>query len=703
MAYDPQQMAQAQTTLRYSVLARTDTDVATLATWDPDLLRESRVLVPVDLQALVVGPGGQPAVQLPGPLTPGFADDPTVVDGPAPLGPPVSRQPGVHLQWALPDSLLRGTLQDPRGRTGGGLDLAALPDRWAVLRLAAAAQGRQVHLRGWLVDAAAGVVRDLASGPDGAPLPLPPARPLAPAELTGTAGGSLTWTGAYDASFGRFAWHDPLDDLDADPTLGGALPGGPAGKALTYLVVGWWSLADLDPLDGVRTDGGLAERTESLGWRIVTGGGAEPAERQGPLERLADLGVTVGERLQAGTQPLANGARALGAVDLARPAYQASTVAAFQSVGALAFARESATWVGGRGVGVEASALLHGAVVSVPVLSAGGAVTTDLCPGVDAVQATLGEHVDDLVAAGIGSRLPSDDPAGRRAVERLLAAFSTGQIARLADPDGLVEVDEREQSAGFADRRPARAAAGRPGAHRAGGDPAATAPAAGQRRDRRPADPGVRDRAGAHVRAAAGGVQLVHPLAVHRVRAAHRQGRRPHVEGRLGQPDGRGGPRRRRPGPAGGAAGGAAGPAPVRAAGPGGRRARRRTRAAPRRRRPRRPGRAAGLPPAVAGRQRVRRAGVRRRRAAGAEQRGGAGGDAGPGPRGAAAVAAPAGLADRRRRAGEWRLAARGRGEPAAGRRAGAAVRQQRRLPRQGRRAGDAGPRRPGRGACADR
>ena len=450
MAYDPQQMAQAQTTLRYSVLARTDTDVATLATWDPDLLRESRVLVPVDLQALVVGPGGQPAVQLPGPLTPGFADDPTVVDGPAPLGPPVSRQPGVHLQWALPDSLLRGTLQDPRGRTGGGLDLAALPDRWAVLRLAAAAQGRQVHLRGWLVDAAAGVVRDLASGPDGTPLPLPPARPLAPAELTGTAGGSLTWTGAYDASFGRFAWHDPLDDLDADPTLGGALPGGPAGKALTYLVVGWWSLADLDPLDGVRTDGGLAERTESLGWRIVTGGGAEPAERQGPLERLADLGVTVGERLQAGTQSLANGARALGAVDLARPAYQASTVAAFQSVGALAFARESATWVGGRGVGVEASALLHGAVVSVPVLSAGGAVTTDLCPGVDAVQATLGEHVDDLVAAGIGSRLPSDDPAGRRAVERLLAAFSTGQIARLADPDGLVEVDEREQSAGFA-------------------------------------------------------------------------------------------------------------------------------------------------------------------------------------------------------------------------------------------------------------
>ncbi len=30
--------------------------------------------------------------------------------------------------------------------------------------------------------------------------------------------------------FGRFAWHDPLDDLASDPTLGGALPGGRVGR-----------------------------------------------------------------------------------------------------------------------------------------------------------------------------------------------------------------------------------------------------------------------------------------------------------------------------------------------------------------------------------------------------------------------------------------------------------------------------------------
>jgi len=450
MAYDPELVLKAQTTLRYSALARTDTDVPTLRTWDPDLLRESRVLVPVDVQALVVPPGGEPVVALPGPLTPGFETDPTVVDGPPPHAPGTPRPPGVHLQWALPDALLRGRLQDPRGRGGGGLDLPPLADRWAVLRLLAAAQGRQVHVRGWLLDSAAGVVRDLADGASGPPLPLPPARVLAPAELTGTAGGSLTWTGAYDASFGRFAWHDPLDDLDADATLGGALPGGPAAAAATYLVVGWWSAPDLDPLDGVRTAGGLAETTKELRWRIADGGGAEHTDRQGPLQRLADLGVTVGERLQIGTLAFAQRDRALGEVDLARPAYQASTVAAFQSVGALSFARESARWVGGRGVGVEASTLLHGAVVSVPIPSAGGGLTTDLRPGRDAVALSLGDSVDDLVAAGIGSRLPADDADGRRALERLLSAFSAGLLSRLADPDGMVEVDEREHAAGFA-------------------------------------------------------------------------------------------------------------------------------------------------------------------------------------------------------------------------------------------------------------
>jgi hypothetical protein len=459
MSYDPDLVLKTQTSLQFSALARTGLDVATVGTWDADLLRESRVLVPVDVQALVVPAGGDEAVKLPGPLTPGSGDNPgpEVVDGPEPLGPSTTRPGGVHLQWALPDALLRGRLQDPRGRAGGGLELAALPDRWAVLRLIAPQQGATAHVRGWLLDAAAGVARDLSTAADGPVLPLGPARALAPAELTGTAGGSLTWTGAYDASFGRFAWHDPLDDVDADPTLGGALPGGPAAGAATYVVVGWWSVPALDPLDDVRTAGGLAERTEALGWRVVHGADGEPPETA-RLGRLADLGVPVGQRLpstpasafvsEARRARESRAARAAGPAGISQLAFEPSTTAAFRSVGALSFAEEAGRWVSGRGVGVEASTLLHGAVVSVPLPSAGGPLDVDLRPDADAVTITLGEHVDDLAAAAVGARLGLDD-AQRLATERLLSAFSAGLLARLSDPDGLVEVDEREHAGAF--------------------------------------------------------------------------------------------------------------------------------------------------------------------------------------------------------------------------------------------------------------
>ncbi len=455
VAYRPDSIFRAQTTERFSALARTDVDLAAITTWDANLLRESRVLVPVDVQALVVPEGGDDAVLLPGLLSPGHELDSTVIDGPDPLAAPGRREAGVHLQWALPDGLLRGKLQDPRGRAGGGLDLPALPDRWAVLRLLAPAKGDgPAHVRGWLIDAATGTVRDLASGPNGEALPLPSARLLPPGELTGTAGGSLTWTGTYDASFGRFAWHDPLDDLKPDPELGGALLGGPAAAAATYLVVGWWSDPELDPLDAIRTQGGLAERTGELGWRIVTGGGAEHTEQQGPLGRLADLGLPVKDRLPRRLDSAfqrdvgRNTARAIGKENLSRPAYQASTVFAFQSAGALSLACEAGSWITGRGIGVEASTLLHGAVLSVPLPPAGGALDIDLRPDRDAVALTLGEHVDDLVATAIGAAEDLDRSA-QLALERLLSALSGGLIGRLSDPNGLVEMDERSHTAGF--------------------------------------------------------------------------------------------------------------------------------------------------------------------------------------------------------------------------------------------------------------
>ena len=471
-AYNPAQVRAAQVTPRFSVLARTGLDVAALGTWDANLLHEPRVLVPVDVQAYVVpATGAEPALALPGPLSPGHASDPAVVDGPPPFTAGTPRPAGVHLSWAMPDALQRGRLQDPRQGSGGGLGMGALPDRWAVLRVLAAAAPAAgtppTAIRGWLLDAAAGAARDLATGTTGAPLPQDPARQLGPDELTGTAGGSLTWTGSYDAAYSRFAWHDPLDDLTADPQLGGALPGGAFGGTATYVVVGWYSTAALDPLDGVRTTDSLAERLAGLGWRLITGGGDEGSEREGTLGRLADLGVPVASRLdpaataariapQAAGRPggagLAAAAAGAGAAAAAAGSAHVSTVPAYQAIGAASLAREAASWVIGAGTGVEAATLLHGAVLGVPlpgIAIAKGALAPDLRPDPAAVGIVAGDHVDDLVAAGLSGVLGGTGDA-RRSVERLLTAFSSGLLAGLSSPDGLVTIDEREHEAGFA-------------------------------------------------------------------------------------------------------------------------------------------------------------------------------------------------------------------------------------------------------------
>ena len=426
-AYDPAQVRAAQVTSRFSVLARTGLDVAALGTWDTDLLHEPRVLVPVDVQAYVVpAAGAEPVLALPGPLSPGHTTDEDVVDGPPPFTPGAPRPAGVHLSWAMPDALQRGRLQT-----------AAKQRRWARHGRVARPLGRAPGSRRGRArrEHPAHGDQGLAAGRGGRRRPRPgqrghgtlltqdPARQLAPGELTGTAGGSLTWTGSYDAAYSRFAWHDPLDDLAADPLLGGTLPGGAFAGSATYVVVGWYSTASLDPLDGVRTTDSLAERLAGLGWRLITGGGDEGAARAGTLGRLADLGVTVASRLDpvAGTAGASAAAAGAGPEAAAAEAAHVSTVPAYQAIGAASLAREGADWVTGTGIGVEASTLLHGAVLGVPLPGAATAKDTfspDLRPDPATVGVVAGDHVDDLVAAGLSGVLGGAGDA-RRSVERL--------------------------------------------------------------------------------------------------------------------------------------------------------------------------------------------------------------------------------------------------------------------------------------------
>ena len=126
MTYDPESFAKVASTQEFSVATRVGLSAAVIDSWQGDLLREPRVCVPVDVQALVVpatGPAGTEGVPLLGPLSPGSgadglaAGDPdaahAAVTGPDPFAAPTPRTPGVHLHWAMPDSLLRGELADP--------------------------------------------------------------------------------------------------------------------------------------------------------------------------------------------------------------------------------------------------------------------------------------------------------------------------------------------------------------------------------------------------------------------------------------------------------------------------------------------------------------------------------------------------------------------------------------------------------------
>jgi hypothetical protein len=456
-AYDAERFAKIEREEAFSLASRVGLDFDVLETWDGDLLREPRVCVPIDVQALVV-PAGDPAgtegVRLLGPLSPGqdAADDVSAHErlaGPEPFAPAQPRAAGVHLHWAMPDALLSGRLADPTGTVappaggpradGGGLDLPALPDRWLVLRLLAPAEGPAAIHRGWVLDAGTGRVWPLGSW-TGDPVgaggeATPPTAAVPPEGLTGTAGGTLTWTAGYDAALARFAVHDPLDDLAADPTLGGALPGGPAGERATYVVVGWWSRPELDPLDEIRSTQALDAKLDALGWRLepVTAGATQP-EGSATVGAFAveELGLRQAQRFR---QTAAPGAALPGLLE--------------HPEGPLRFVTPP------RPPRPEASTLLHGCVVGVPVAGdvAGRVRAAELRPQPDAAELALGESSFDalgaMTARRAAERLGVGDPAELAVVERLIAAFTQHSLQRLADPAGAAEIDEDIHANGF--------------------------------------------------------------------------------------------------------------------------------------------------------------------------------------------------------------------------------------------------------------
>ena len=202
-------------------MTKLDVDAATVATWDRGLPRDSRLLVPIDVQLFVPEAGDEAMVRLPSALN--------AADGQGPGFPPpftagTKRPAGVHVQWAPPDALMRGQLDVTPDRNR--LGLAPLPDRWIVLRLLTPVGATTAAVHGWVLEADRAVRAELVDWPAGSTAATPAGATVAPAELTGAAGGVPTWAVTYDSVENRFALHDPLDDLArrSPPTASPATP-----------------------------------------------------------------------------------------------------------------------------------------------------------------------------------------------------------------------------------------------------------------------------------------------------------------------------------------------------------------------------------------------------------------------------------------------------------------------------------------------
>ncbi|MEA2001538.1 MAG: hypothetical protein U9N84_06595 [Actinomycetota bacterium] len=246
---------------RFAVGAKADIAIDAVRTWDPNLSRGVRLHVPVDVQALVVagrnriehadiavntldrigkkGDGEPPADE---------------ARAAAPFTDLDFREPGVYLHWAMPDGLTQGTVSDGEEiaadqRTKGELQMRPLPDRWLVARLE---QGIPRRMTAWVIESEKGRAVPLGQWPKD---DLTDARtPDLPSDrLTAVAGGEGAWAAVFDNVQDRFAFHDDL--------------GGRQGQdPLTYVVAGWYSNPDLDPLAPALQYSSLERIMDELGW-----------------------------------------------------------------------------------------------------------------------------------------------------------------------------------------------------------------------------------------------------------------------------------------------------------------------------------------------------------------------------------------------------------------------------------------------------
>ena len=391
------------------------------ATWSPGLLRTARLLVPVELDVLMVRDAGLPWAQTA--MTPPQKGGSAPVSAATLAAPlftalPGGRQPGAYLQWYLPNWFTAGTATAPAqsssasgagsgtgsdgsssgngsGSTGTGNGSTAgngstvtfpqVPDRWLVLRLYSTAASPLRQLRGWVLEAGSGAPPQPAAL-DGWTEAGPATDVVNP--LTALGHGDTAWLGYFDNVVNRFGFADTY--LTSDKVTG----------SVAYLVCGWFADPAADPLGNANVSSltGFDARMAELGWVLDASQVSQLGQVTGNASRYVNAAASAG--LQVGRIPA-----------------------------------QQAWW--------PAGCLLHGAAVDLgwPQPAGSGAVGGPPDPGSVqlAVGSTMAEAMGALIAAG----------ASNPGLAPLVEGLELGIYREVDQPDGRAQFDLASHAASF--------------------------------------------------------------------------------------------------------------------------------------------------------------------------------------------------------------------------------------------------------------
>ncbi len=386
----------------------------TVSSWSPFVLRDPRVLVPIQLDVLMVRQTA-PAWADCGMRVP--ADSGKTIDAASMLPPPFTelkqtRPAGAYLHWALPDALNTGQ-QDASAAT-----FPAIPDRWLVLRVyTSPTVAARRTIKGWVLKSGltTPTVTDLGSWTEDGQTS------DAKKPLTPLGHGDFAWQAYYDNVVNRLGFYDNLQDVREGP--------------IAYVVCGWYGDTTLDPLSdtNIRSLADFDAKMQQFGWALDPKNFQEAVNKQ---TIYSTLNTAIGLDIQL---PVAEQERRTLPFN-AKPFQR-------QEPGATPagppYVTDGSWW--------PQSTLFHGSCIGIGwpgigwtgnpngLLSgeAGGA------PSADKVSVAVGETITEAMATLVGNATGSNKEA------RVLEAFQLGALADLDSADGQARIDSALQTAAF--------------------------------------------------------------------------------------------------------------------------------------------------------------------------------------------------------------------------------------------------------------